>query len=128
MDRIGQRIRIVGSHSDAFYMNGNVGTVLKRAESHGNNMWWVRFDEGQEGVDYEGNILFSIIEEECRGVWVIDFEIYEGEVEAVWTGYMDTGIVWGEGGKKKEWKPDELAEGVDILKVTEELVSQEVGK
>lgn len=111
----GQRVEIVDSNSPDLYKEGSkgivVGRVITSVYDHA-ELWYVKFDEGQEGVNYSGNNLYlTDYGEDCKGVWIVDINGGEGRI--IFEEKKEE--VRGE----KEWIPDEARE--DVMDLTREM-------
>lgn len=122
----GDRVKVVNRIMGWPVVYGNVGEVLLSSKEVGmsESYCWVRFDEGQQGVDEGGNPLYETEtgDADIKRVWLIyvrDLELLPLSLD----GYLDPNKP-GE----KGWLVDQVAEGIDLLRITEELVAQEVGK
>ena len=124
--RVGMRIVVTESSLGELYPNGTIGEIIT-VNTELSNHWWVKFEEGSGANTDQGNFDYrnQTGDNNYNGVWTLE----ESEMEPYeifdMSSFIETGRVNRE---KEEWKPDELREDIDVMKVTEELVSVEVGK
>lgn len=120
MDRsewIGKRIRVIDPQSPEYYAAGSTGVIVDYW-NYKPEAAWVKFDEGQDGVNYDGNPGYLDEDHQsCYGIWIIQLlpDIHYN-VEAEFIDEVGSGgyIVTGQR-KKGEWKPDQVREDVDLM-------------
>lgn len=114
--KTGDWVEVISDGCRPFFGKGDVGELLMFHLDL--DFWFVRFEPSQT-VSNTGNCTYGIITgKDFERVWGVTAKQFVLLNRPASEAEVQDG----------EWQPDELAAGIDVLRVTEELVSVEVGK
>ena len=116
---VGDRVKVIdfAQGDDDLFSVGDVGTVALVHPIYGHI--YVKFDDGQNITEHGNYIYTQLTGQNCRLVYAMQpYTLMH--IPAEDAGYYKPG--------DNGWIPDRLAEGIDVIKITKDLVSQEVGK
>ena len=108
--KLGDRVRTTRADS-IYYPVGAVGTIVATASG---GDWYVAFDPWQDGVRWNHIDYLTCVVRNIDRVWIVT----DSGIE------LEDPLIAGENG----WVPDRLRHDIDVLEVTRELVSVQVGK
>lgn len=116
----GDRVRVSSITSlveASLFSVGDVGTVVYVRTDY--PMYYVKLDEGQGVTEHGTPSYTSYTLKPCNRVYVFEFDQLEliNEFDENYYKPGDNG-----------WIPDRLEDGIDVMKITAELVTIQVGK